>query len=253
MIDDNTRRIYNDRKKIDANTATNETQDQLIDDNTRRIYNDRKYINANTETNENQDQLIDDNTRRIYNDRNYINKNTDDIAQAQKDIEQNEQDIATNKGDIAQNKSDIAENRSDIDHNTAKLDSTTKVAEQNVVDIANANLAIEQNAKGVAHNSELINSLKSDVAKLQDRDEELAAGIAAAVALDTPLFQPGQEFAVRFGWGAFDGKGALGVTAAGILDRGFMGERSTATLDLGVASGFEDNSVALRGGLTIGW
>ena len=100
----------------------------------------------------------------------------------------------------------------------------------------------------------------SDVAGLQtqinglgQRDRELADGIAISVAMAQPILLPGQSFALRMGYGNFDGSGALGVSAAGVLSRGFSGPTSSLTLDAGVGFGTETSTAAGRAGMTIGW
>ena len=82
---------------------------------------------------------------------------------------------------------------------------------------------------------------------------ELADGIAISVALAQPLFQPGQTFAVRAGWGNFDGSNAVGVAAAGVLSEGFAGPLSAVVLDGGIGTSTNTNMVAGRAGLTFGW
>ena len=88
---------------------------------------------------------------------------------------------------------------------------------------------------------------------LGERDSELAEGIAIALALDAPNLQSGQSFALRMGYGNFDGSSAVGVAAAGLLDKGSFGGRSTVTLDGGVGFGTADGTVAGKAGLTFGW
>lgn len=92
-----------------------------------------------------------------------------------------------------------------------------------------------------------------DVGQLGRRDDELAEGIAIALALAQPVFQPGQSFAMRVGWGNFDGTNALGVTAAGVVSKGDFGPTSAVVLDGGMGAGTSDGVVAGRGGLTLGW
>lgn len=88
---------------------------------------------------------------------------------------------------------------------------------------------------------------------LKKRDDELAEGIAIALSLDAPVFQPGQTFAMRAGWGNFDGSDAFGMTAAGLLDKGSFGPKSTVTLDGGVGFGLQQNTVAGKAGVSFGW
>lgn len=88
---------------------------------------------------------------------------------------------------------------------------------------------------------------------LGKRDDELAEGIAIALALDAPNLQTGQSFAFRLGYGNLDGSSALGVAAAGLLDKGSFGDSSTITLDGGVGFGTTKGTVAGKAGLTFGW
>jgi trimeric autotransporter adhesin len=88
---------------------------------------------------------------------------------------------------------------------------------------------------------------------LGQRDDELAEGIAIALALDQPTFHDGQTFAFRVGYGNFEGSAAFGMTAAGIIDKGSLGDRSTITLDAGLGVGTSDGAVAGKAGMTFGW
>ena len=95
-------------------------------------------------------------------------------------------------------------------------------------------------------------ALQSDINRLGKRDSELADGIAIAVAMAQPMFQPGQTFAMRAGWGNFDGHNAVGVTAAGVITKGDFGPTSSVVLDGGIGASTQDNMVAGRVGLTFG-
>jgi hypothetical protein len=101
--------------------------------------------------------------------------------------------------------------------------------------------------------AELGLATQSQIDALGRRDDELTEGIAIALALQQPMFQPGQTFAVRVGWGNFDGENAVGATAAGLLVKGAFGPGSTVVLDGGVGTGANYGNVAARGGLTFGW
>lgn len=113
-----------------------------------------------------------------------------------------------------------------------------------------------QNAQQQASINELFvrdEAQQSQIKSLQSRDDELAEGIALALSLDAPVFQPGQNFAMRAGWGNFDGANAFGVTAAGVLDRGSFGQNSSVVLDGGVGFGTSQGTVAGKAGLSFGW
>lgn len=89
-------------------------------------------------------------------------------------------------------------------------------------------------------------ALQSDVSDLQDRDDELAEGIAISLALEAPNLRPGQTFAMRGGWGNFDGTSAIGFSAAGAINNNFV-------VDAGVGWGTRRGTAAGKAGVTIGW
>jgi len=95
--------------------------------------------------------------------------------------------------------------------------------------------------------------LQSQINGLGRRDSELADGIAVSLALAQPIMLPGQTFAVRGGWGNFDGSNAVGVTAAGVVGRGYWGPTSAVVVDGGVGVSTQENVVAGRSGVTLGW
>jgi trimeric autotransporter adhesin len=78
-------------------------------------------------------------------------------------------------------------------------------------------------------------------------------GTALALAIEQPLFMPGQSFAIRAGWGDYEGQNAFGVSAAGVLARNFMGYGSTVVVDAGVGVGGNYNGVAGKAGVTFGF
>ena len=62
-----------------------------------------------------------------------------------------------------------------------------------------------------------------------------------------------QTFAMRVGWGNFDGSNAVGFSAAGVLNRGYAGPTSSVVLDGGIGMGTNESVVAGRAGLSFGW
>ncbi len=78
-------------------------------------------------------------------------------------------------------------------------------------------------------------------------------GTAVALAISQPMFQPGQSFAVRAGWGDYESQNAFGVSAAGIVAHDIFGYGSTVTVDAGVGVGTNYNGVAGKAGVTIGF
>ncbi|WP_195930345.1 hypothetical protein [Hyphomicrobium album] len=95
--------------------------------------------------------------------------------------------------------------------------------------------------------------LQTQIDQLDRRDDDLAEGIAISLALDQPFFHAGQTFAINLGWGGYDGQNAVGLTAAGIVDRGGLGPTSTTTLHGGIGAGTGQGQVAGKAGLSFGW
>ena len=106
---------------------------------------------------------------------------------------------------------------------------------------------------GIATTSD-ISSLQSKINRLGDRDRELTEGIATVASLAQPILLPGQHFAVRAGWGGYDGASAVGFSAAGVVANNLLRQGSgTVTLDGGVGIGTDEGEVAGRAGATFGW
>jgi hypothetical protein len=112
-------------------------------------------------------------------------------------------------------------------------------------------IAALQGAVGNLNNT--ADRLQTQIDQLDRRDDDLAEGIAISLALDQPFFHAGQTFAINLGWGGYDGQNAVGLTAAGIVDRGGLGPTSTTTLHGGVGAGTGQGQVAGKAGLSFGW
>ncbi len=107
-----------------------------------------------------------------------------------------------------------------------------------VRDVATPIIAADAASKGYvdAQVAGSPNALQPQIDALSAQDRDLADGIATAIALDMPQLLSGQTFAMRAGWGNFEGANALGITAAGLVGRGLLGSGSTVLVDAGVAS-----------------
>ena len=127
-----------------------------------------------------------------------------------------------------------------------QIDQNTTTNNTQAIEIA----ALESAVGGL---NDTTDRLQSQINNLDQRDDELAEGIAIALALDQPFFHAGQTFALNIGWGGYDGANAVGVTAAGIVDRGAFGPTSTTTLHGGVGAGTGQGQVAGKAGLSFGW
>lgn len=99
-----------------------------------------------------------------------------------------------------------------------------------------------------------ISNLQQQINGLGRRDRQLTEGLAAVAALAQPILLPGQDFAMRAGWGAFDDANAVSFTAAGVLARNLLNQgRGTLTLDGGVGFGVSEGQVVGRAGASFGW
>ena len=68
------------------------------------------------------------------------------------------------------------------------------------------------------------------------------------------MMLPGQHFAMRAGWGGYDGSNAVGVSAAGVVANNLLRPGfGTVVLDGGVGFGTDEGEVVGRGGVSIGW
>ena len=76
-------------------------------------------------------------------------------------------------------------------------------------------------------------------------------GTAIALAISQPVFLPGQTFAMRGGWGDYEGQNAFGVSVAGVVAHNVFGYGSTVSLDGGIGAG--NSSVAGKAGVTVGF
>ena len=167
-----------------------------------------------------------------------------------------------------------ATQQTQIDSNTTRITNTENVNATQQTQISNIQtvnsnqqVQIDQNTatnntqaieiaalgSAVGSLSDTTDRLQSQINNLDQRDDELAEGIAIALALDQPFFHAGQTFALNIGWGGYDGANAVGVTAAGIVDRGAFGPTSTTTLHGGIGAGTGQGQVAGKAGLSFGW
>lgn len=85
---------------------------------------------------------------------------------------------------------------------------------------------------------------------LTNRVDKVESGLALAAALQTPIFQPGQKFAINAGWGEFRGNNAMSLSAAGVVWS--QGTRS-ATLYGGMAYDPNASTSMAKGGVSLGW
>jgi hypothetical protein len=95
---------------------------------------------------------------------------------------------------------------------------------------------------------------QSQVSRLYRRDNELTEGIAAAAALAQPIVLPGQQFAMRAGWGGYEGSNAFGFSAVGVVGHNLLRPGvGTFALDGGFGVGADEGEVVGRAGASFGW
>jgi hypothetical protein len=106
---------------------------------------------------------------------------------------------------------------------------------------------------GLASQSQ-VSGLSSRVDALGQRDNQLTEGIAVVASLAQPILPSGKQFAMRAGWGAYDGANALGFSAAGVVASNLLRPGAgVVILDGGLGVGADEGEVAGRAGLNFAW
>lgn len=170
-------RVTANEGNIDANTATNTTQQTEIDANTATNAAQQTEIDANTATNATQQTEIDANTATNAAQQTEIDTNTAGVAA----------NLATNNAqqiEIDRNTTDIANNATNIQANTDNIATNTADIAQNAADIA-------------------------------DLRTDLNQGLAMANAMEVFAPDPGSNFRMNVGTGFHDGEAAFGITGSG--------------------------------------
>jgi hypothetical protein len=167
-------------------------------------------------------------------------------ATQQTQINQNTADNAAQQTQINQHTNDITAIQGVNTNQQVQIDQNTATNNTQAIEIAAL-----QGAVGNLNST--ADRLQTQIDQLDRRDDDLAEGIAISLALDQPFFHAGQTFAINLGWGGYDGQNAVGLTAAGIVDRGGLGPTSTTTLHGGIGAGTGQGQVAGKAGLSFGW
>ncbi|MBT3069630.1 hypothetical protein KKP04_01930 [Rhodomicrobium sp. Az07] len=100
---------------------------------------------------------------------------------------------------------------------------------------------------------ELNDKMDAGLRNANRRIDETQEGVAIALALQQPIFAPGQSFAFRAGWGNFEGESAFGLSGAGIIGRDWFGQGTVVALDGGFGFGASSGVMAGKAGVTFGW
>lgn len=175
-----------------------------------------------------------------------INSNTTRITDAENVNASQQTQINSNTTRITDAENVNATQQTQIDSNTTRVTDVETVNSSQQIEIAALQTAVGSLNDTTDH-------LQSQINRLDQRDDELAEAIAIALALDQPFFHGGQTFAFNIGWGGYGGENAIGITAAGIVDRGSLGPTSTTTLHGGVGAGTGQGQVAGKAGVSFGW
>ena len=107
---------------------------------------------------------------------------------------------------------------------------------------ANQALMTDANGNIVGDGGALSNRLSG----FDDDIDDNTAGVALALALDSPSVAPGQNFAMSGGVGTFGGEGAIALSFTARVNQNVQ-------LNAGIGSGFRSNTVGGRAGFVIGW
>jgi hypothetical protein len=107
--------------------------------------------------------------------------------------------------------------------------------------------------------SDVNGNLASDGGALYQETAMIKAGVAVAMALSDPVLQGDQRFGLKLNGGGFDGAGAVGVSAAGIVARRLFSDSDSLTLSGagGVSSanvfGYSKTAFGGRVSLQLAW
>ena len=151
-----------------------------------------------------------------------ILKNKKDIDDLEEQVAENAEDIAENAEGVAENAEDIAENAEDIAENAEDIAENAEGIADNAAEIKINAEDIAQNADDILANAEEIAAVDARVDAVADRVLENTAGIAIALAIDTPDLVANEKFGVSLGWGTFGGSHAIGAAAQGVVADGIF-------------------------------
>lgn len=96
-------------------------------------------------------------------------------------------------------------------------------------------------------------NLASDGGETFRRIDENQEGVAVAIALSDPDLFGGQKFAIKANGGFFEGWGAFGVTAKGLLKENVFGGGEMLTVSGGFGYGVQEQTVGGRVSIQLGW
>ena len=115
-----------------------------------------------------------------------------------------------------------------------------------------AELGLATTGDITAINSQIA-SLQSQINALGRRDEELATGIAVAMALHDPDLVAGERFGLRLNWGNYEGSNAMALTAAGVLGYNVFTPGDRLAVSGGMGWGLDQSQMGGRVGVQLTW
>lgn len=173
------------------------------------------------------------------------------------DVEDTTADHETRISDVEDTTADHETRLNTVEGQTADHETRISTVETTTADhevrVTTLEVEVADQSDQIASIQQDITSINRDISGLRNRDSELADGIAIALAMEQPQLLAGQTFAMRGGWGNFDGFHAFSLSAAGLVSRNAFGSGSSVIVDGGVGTSSANNMTAGRAGLTIGW
>lgn len=160
--------------------------------------------------------------------------------------------IAIGNGAVASAANQVAIGGSDATYQMAGINSAASTAAQTgevgvVTTDRNGNLAADYSFSGaLAQNAGLITLNSAMIAENRDAIRDNTAGIAAAIALDSPYVPEGKTFGLSGGVGFYDDESAVAMAAAFRLNK-------TWQLNAGVTSGVDRGETGGRVGFQAAW
>ena len=244
---------------MDGNRVQNVGTPTAGTDAVNKTYVDNATSASSTKNNEQDNRLTAVETKNTQQDTRLDNVETKNTQQDGRldgvEAKNTEQDGRLNDNDTKNSQQDTrltnvestnTNQQTQINSNTTRITAAEAANNAQQAQIDNNSMDIVSLQTQANNSDAAIASLQSDVQDLRTRDKELAEGIAISLALDAPVLRSGQTFAIRGGYGNYEGSSALGFTAAGALS-------PNVVVDAGIGFGTSQNTVAGKGGVTIGW
>ena len=95
--------------------------------------------------------------------------------------------------------------------------------------------------------------MDSRVSQAERTSLKALQGVAVALSVADPILPSGDVFGLRINYGNYEGQGAIGFSAIGVLTRDLFGTGTSLAMSGGIGVGFNDRSAGGRVGMQLSW